>query len=31
MEKMVEDLNKEILEIEVAINKANNETYIETN
>lgn len=31
MEKMVEDLNKEILEIEVAINKANNETYIEIN
>ena len=28
MEKLVKDLNKEILELEIAINKANNETFI---
>ena len=31
MEKMVADLNEEVLQMEVAINKANNETYIEIN
>ncbi len=29
MEKLVKNLNKEVLELEVAINKANNETFIE--
>ena len=29
METLVKDLNKEILELEIAINKANNETFIE--
>ena len=29
MEKLVEEINKEVLELEVAINKANNETFIE--
>lgn len=29
MEILVKDLNKEILELEIAINKANNETFIE--
>lgn len=29
MENLLEDLNKEILELEIAINKANNETFIE--
>ena len=28
---MVADLNEEVLQMEVAINKANNETYIEIN
>ena len=28
MEKLVKCLNKEILELEIAINKANNETFI---
>lgn len=28
MEKLIENLNKEVIELEVAINKANNETYI---
>ena len=28
MEKLVSDLNEEVLQLEVAINKANNETYI---
>ena len=29
IEKLVEDINKEVLELEVAINKANNETFID--
>ncbi len=29
MEKLIESLNKEVIELEVAINKANNETYID--
>lgn len=29
MEKLIENLNTEIMELEVAINKANNETYID--
>lgn len=29
MEKLVDEINKEVLELEVAINKANNETFIE--
>ena len=29
MEQLVENLNKEVLELEIAINKANNETFIE--
>ena len=29
MEKLIQDLNREVIELEVAINKANNETYIE--
>lgn len=29
MEKLINDLNKEVIELEVAINKANNETYID--
>ena len=28
MEKLIENLNREVIELEVAINKANNETYI---
>ncbi|MEW9078329.1 hypothetical protein [Terrisporobacter glycolicus] len=28
MEKLIKNLNKEVIELEVAINKANNETYI---
>ena len=29
MEKLIQDLNREVIELEVAINKANNETYID--
>ena len=29
MEQLVENLNEEVLELEIAINKANNETFIE--
>ena len=29
MEELVENLNREILELEVAINRANNEVFIE--
>ena len=29
MEKLIQDLNRDIIELEVAINKANNETYID--
>lgn len=29
MEKLVKDLNKDVLELEIAINKANNETFIQ--
>ncbi|MBN9647466.1 hypothetical protein TPDSL_14330 [Terrisporobacter petrolearius] len=29
MEKLIDNLNREVIELEVAINKANNETYID--